>query len=252
MRYLTFILFVFLFIQCKNNEKNVSLSQNDTTSSLEKSEENSTKEGDLVKRSDNSEEQLSEVPFKEGKSSKSGDWVELSGKDGFLLDIKYATKDNFTKKVIYDCEACFLRPEVAQALINAQKEIEEKYGYGIKLLDCYRPRPFQQRLWDIMPDKNYVAPPAQGSMHSRGTAIDLTLVDAHGKELDMGTPFDYFGEEAHQDYKGHSDSVNRHRYILRSTMKKFGLEQIRTEWWHYSYRAKSYPLEDWLWPCNSN
>ncbi len=245
------IFFVFLLIQCKNNEKNESISQNATPSMIEKSSESSSKEDDNVNEIESLEEQKSEVPSKNMKNTKSEEWVELSEKDGFLMDIKYATNDNFTKKVIYDCEACFLRPEVAQALIDAQEEIKEKYGYGIKLLDCYRPRPYQQRLWDIMPDKNYVAPPAQGSMHSRGTAIDLTLVDSDGQELDMGTPFDYFGEEAHQDYKGHSDAVNRHRYILRSTMKKYRLEQIRTEWWHYSFRAKSYPLEDWVWPCDN-
>lgn len=194
----------------------------------------------------------SEGSDKEEKSNRireKGTWVELSEKDGFLIEIKYATHDNFTKQTIYDCEACFLRPEVAGALIEARKEIREKYGYGIKLLDCYRPGPYQQRLWDIMPNEDYVAHPMKGSMHSRGTAVDLTLVDKDGQELDMGTPFDYFGEEAHQDYKGHSDAVNRHRYILRSTMKKYGLQQIRTEWWHYSYRDKSYPLEDWVWEC---
>lgn len=250
MKKILFLALVFSFFQCKDVQNNGSNkgsenemvqkdkdveTQNDTGESLKSNE-------DVV--SDNSNE-----VGDSGKSLIGKDWVELDEADGFLIDIKYATTDNFTKTIIYDCQACYLRPEVAQALKDAQQEVLKKFGYGIKLLDCYRPQPFQQRLWDVMPDKNYVAPPEKGSMHSRGTAVDLTLVDKEGNELDMGTPFDYFGEEAHQDYKGHSDAVNRHRYILRSTMKKFGLEQIRTEWWHYSYREKNYPLEDWVWDC---
>ena len=239
------------FLQCKDAPdyfKNDS--QEGDAIVTQNKKKNVPSENDNVKGTHNKGKGAPVKGDEEDEKTMGLDWVKISEKDGFLIEIKYATKDNFTRKVIYDCEACFLRPEVAQALIEARKEILEKYGYGIKLLDCYRPGPFQQRLWDIMPDEDYVAHPEKGSMHSRGTAVDLTLVDLDGNELDMGTPFDYFGEEAQQDYKGHSDAVNRHRYILRSTMKKYGLEQIRTEWWHYSYRARSYPLEDWVWECN--
>ncbi len=248
MKNIYFFLAIVLLFQCKMES---SSTKNENKVLQTQSEDNNSEEPENTIDANPSVEVNIEKknPDKEVKRSEES-WVELSEKDGFMVDIKYATKDNFTKKVIYDCGACYLRPEIAQALVEALDEIKSKYGYGIKLLDCYRPRPFQQRLWDVMPDKNYVAPPEKGSMHSRGTAIDLTLVDSEGEELDMGTPFDFFGEEAHQDYKGHSDAVNRHRYILRSTMKKYGLEQIRTEWWHYSYRAKTYPLEEWVWPCN--
>ena len=108
------------------------------------------------------------------------------------LDIRYATTNNFTKAKIYDCPRCLLRPEAAEALVKAHKMLQKK-GLGLKMFDCYRPRPYQQRLWDKVPNADYVTPPAKGSMHSRGAAVDLTIVDANGKELDMGTPYDFLG-----------------------------------------------------------
>lgn len=117
------------------------------------------------------------------------------------------------------------------------------------MFDCYRPRPYQQRLWDKKSDPNYVTPPAQGSMHSRGAAVDLTLVDAKGVELDMGTPYDFFGEKAHTDYTKLPAKVLENRRLLREAMEAAGFKGIRTEWWHFSYRLKQYPLSDYVWPC---
>lgn len=186
---------------------------------------------------------------KKSGNANTEEWVELSENEGFLLDIRYATTNNFTKKKIYDCAKCYVRPEAAKQLLEIQKELKNKFGYSIKLFDCYRPRPYQQRLWDIVPNPQYVTPPNKGSMHSRGLAVDLTLVDKNGKELDMGTAFDFFGAEAHQGYAGHTDAVKRHRWILKSTMEKHGFGSIRTEWWHYSYKAISAPLDTWVWDC---
>lgn len=177
------------------------------------------------------------------------DWKEIDNTSGIDIDIKYATKDNFTKKKIYDCGKCYLRPEAAAKLLEIHNVLKEKHGYGIKVFDCFRPRPYQQRLWDIMPNPSYVTPPEKGSMHSRGLAVDLTIVDKNGKELDMGTPYDFFGKEAHQDYAGHSTEINKNRKLLKSIMEENGFGSIRTEWWHYSYRTKSYPLDDWVWEC---
>lgn len=164
------------------------------------------------------------------------------------LDIRYATTNNFTGSKIYDCAQCYLRPETAQALARAQVQLQRQ-GLSLKLFDCYRPRPYQQRLWDKVPNPDYVAPPAKGSMHSRGAAVDLTIVDAQGKELDMGTPYDFFGREAHTDYTQLPDSVLKNRQLLRRVMEEAGLKGIRTEWWHFSYQKKLYPLSDWVWDC---
>lgn len=176
-------------------------------------------------------------------------WVEMTGGQGFSVDIRYATSNNFTKKKIYDCGRCYLRPEAAGALMAIQAELKETHGYSIKLFDCFRPRPYQQRLWDAVPDPDYVTPPAKGSMHSRGLAVDLTIADKNGRELDMGTEYDFFGEEAHQDFKGLNPEVAKNRQLLKGIMEKHGFNSIRTEWWHYSYGKKSYPLDNWVWPC---
>lgn len=164
------------------------------------------------------------------------------------LDIKYATTDNFTKSKIYDCPKCLLRPEAAAAIVQAHRQLQ-KQNLGLKMFDCYRPRPYQQRLWDKVPNPDYVTPPARGSMHSRGAAVDLTIVDAAGKELDMGTPYDFFGREAHTDYLRHSPAVLKNRELLRSTLAAVGFKGIRTEWWHFSFQGKDFPLSDEVWEC---
>lgn len=164
------------------------------------------------------------------------------------IDIRYATDNNFTKTKIYDCAQCLLRPEAAEAIVKANKALKAK-GLSLKMFDCYRPRPYQQRLWDKVPDPNYVTPPAKGSMHSRGAAVDLTIVDANGKELNMGTPYDFFGVEAHTDNMKLPAEVLKNRQLLRETLEAVGFKGIRTEWWHFSYQAKKFPLSDYVWPC---
>jgi len=166
-----------------------------------------------------------------------------------VLDIKYATTDNFTKSKIYDCPSCLLRPEAAEAIVKAHKSLRKR-GLGLKMFDCYRPRLYQQRLWDKVPNPDYVTPPAKGSMHSRGAAVDLTLVDANGKELDMGTPYDFFGKEAHTDNNNLPTKVLANRQLLRETLAAVGFKGIRTEWWHFSYQNKVWPLSDYVWPCD--
>lgn len=165
------------------------------------------------------------------------------------LDIRYATTDNFTKAKIYDCPRCLLRPEAAEAIAKAHKMLQKK-GLGLKMFDCYRPRPYQQRLWDKVPNPDYVTPPVKGSMHSRGAAVDLTIVDGSGKELDMGTPYDFFGVAAHTDHTNLPAKVLANRRLLRETLQAVGFKGIRTEWWHFSFQGKNYPLSDYVWPCD--
>ena len=164
-------------------------------------------------------------------------------------EIRYATANNFTKAVIYDCPACLLRPEVAEALVQVNQSLR-KQGLYLKVFDCYRPGPYQQRLWDKVPNPDYVTPPAKGSMHSRGAAVDLTIVDATGKELNMGTEFDFFGVEAHTDNLNLPAEVLKNRNTLRDAMEATGFKGIRTEWWHFSYQKKQFPLSDYVWPCH--
>lgn len=176
-------------------------------------------------------------------------WVNLAKiAPSIVIDMRYATTDNFVKEQMYLCGACYLRPKVASAIIDIHKELQGK-GFGLKMFDCFRPRPIQQKLWNKVPDARYVTPPTKGSMHNKGAAVDLTIVDSLGNELDMGTPFDYFGEEAYHTYTKHSDTIAANRALLKTTMETAGFRSIRTEWWHYSFTKKHYPLSDMLWEC---
>jgi D-alanyl-D-alanine dipeptidase len=166
-----------------------------------------------------------------------------------VLDLRYATTNNFVKEKMYECGRCYLRTEVAQAAVQVHQDLK-KQGYGgLKMYDCYRPRSVQYQLWKKVPNPQYVADPRKGSMHNRGSAIDLTIVDKNGKELDMGTEYDFFGEEAHYDYTKHSAEVLKNRRLFRAAMEKRGFNGIRTEWWHFSYAKKKYNLSDFKWKC---
>src|SRR5688572_28395949 len=99
-------------------------------------------------------------------------WTELTSKDGYVVDIKYATTDNFVNEAVYPCGRCFLKPAAAKSISIIRDKLA-KEGYKLKFFDCYRPRPVQQNLWDKVPDPNYVARPSEGSMHNRGVAVDL-------------------------------------------------------------------------------
>jgi len=177
------------------------------------------------------------------------DFIDLTKRiPNLLLDIRYATPNNFTGTKIYDCPRCLLRPEAAEAIAQAQQQLANK-GYQFKMFDCYRPKAYQQRLWDKVPNPDYVTPPNKGSMHSRGAAVDLTLTDLLGNELDMGTPYDFFGVEAHTDFLKLPEQVLKNRKLLKETMESVGFSGIRTEWWHFSYQGKPFPLDDYLWPC---
>lgn len=176
-------------------------------------------------------------------------WTEIPRLDPtILLDLRYATDNNFVKEKMYDCGRCFYRPDVAKALVRAHKALQKK-GYGLKMYDCYRPRPIQWKLWNKVPDPRYVADPRKGSMHNRGMAADLTIVDSDGKELDMGTDFDFFGKEAYHAYTELPRQMLENRKLLLNAMSEVGMKHTTTEWWHYSYRAKTFAIDDWVWPC---
>jgi len=177
-------------------------------------------------------------------------WTELLANDStVLLDIRYATENNFTKKQIYDCARCFLRPEVAEQLNKFRARLDEQYNLGIILYDCYRPRPYQQKLWDIVPDPRFVGNPAKGSMHNRGMAIDVGLIDSLGNILDMGSDFDHFGQESFHSATNISKEAIKNRKLLKDEMAMFGFLPITSEWWHYSYRQNVQELSDWVWGC---
>ena len=116
-----------------------------------------------------------------------------------LLEIRYATANNFTHTALYDRPECWLNGVAAARLDAVQKELETQ-GLGLKVWDCYRPLSVQKKFWALVPDERYVANPAKGSRHNRGAAVDLTLVGAGGSELLMPTAHDDFTTRAHRDF----------------------------------------------------
>lgn len=158
---------------------------------------------------------------------------------GIVLDMRYATANNFTGKAVYPSGRCYLLADIAKRVAAVHKALKAK-GLGLKVYDCYRPFSVQQRFWAIMPDERYVLEPrrengviVKSSRHNRGAAVDVTLVDAHGQELAMPTEFDDFTEKAHRGSKAASAEASRNSAILEQAMAAQGFEPLPTEWWHY-------------------
>jgi D-alanyl-D-alanine dipeptidase len=173
-----------------------------------------------------------------------GELVNLSEiNPDIIIELKYATTDNFLQKKLYADTTCYLLRVVAEKLDQAQKLLARD-GLGLKVYDGYRPLAVQEKMWQLMPKPGYVANPfAGGSHHNRGAAVDLTLVDANGHELEMPTGFDTFTERAHQFSKEPTPTQRANRLLLRMVMEKVGLVPIRTEWWHFQLPdAKKYPI----------
>lgn len=167
----------------------------------------------------------------------------------FIYEMKYATEDNFLKAKVYDCAECYLRLKTVKALIAANADFQ-KLGYKIKIFDCYRPLSIQKRMWDIVPNPEYVANPAKGSIHNRGGAVDITLVDKSGNELDFGTAFDHFGVEAGHDYTKLPKKVRNNRKLLKKIMVQNGFRAFKSEWWHYDFAgALGDKVSNFNWIC---
>ncbi len=154
---------------------------------------------------------------------------------GIALDIRYATRNNFTHKRIYPDAKAYLREPAAKALKSVQEGLNN-IGLGLKVFDAYRPYSATVKFYEVYPDTNFVAAPWRGSRHNRGCAVDVTLVDLKtGEELPMPTPFDDFSEKAGHTYTDLPDTVVKNRELLREIMARFGFEHYEYEWWHYDY-----------------
>lgn len=176
-------------------------------------------------------------------------WIDFPENDLQHLDIRYATENNFVNEQLYPCGKCFLRKEAATALNSVAKSLAQ-INFKLVLFDCYRPKPIQQKLWDKVPNPSYVTPPHKGSMHNRGVAVDLSIMDSNGEYLDMGTTYDFFGVEAHTDNMNLPAIVLKNRKLLMNLMVKHGFKGIRTEWWHFALASGEYEIADWQWECD--
>ncbi|MGB9701889.1 MAG: M15 family metallopeptidase [Candidatus Kapaibacteriota bacterium] len=160
-----------------------------------------------------------------------------------VTDIRYATKNNFTGKVIYTLPKAFLRLPVAEALLKVQDSLS-KLGLGLKIFDAYRPYAATLKFYEVFPDTNFVANPRFGSRHNRGAAVDLTLINLTTKEeLKMPSQFDDFSEKAHPDYMNLPEDVIKNRTLLFDIMSLYGFTHYPSEWWHFDYKDwKLYPI----------
>jgi len=158
------------------------------------------------------------------------------------LFIAYATAGNFTGNPVYKKPLCYLHPDAALCLKKAIK-LAAPLGLRFKIFDAFRPQEAQEALWAHTPDPDFVADPKRGSNHTRGVAIDLTLTDSSGKELDMGTAFDAFTPLSFHAVTDIPLEAQKNRLMLLGIMTAAGWNLNKNEWWHYQlFHAESYPL----------
>jgi D-alanyl-D-alanine dipeptidase len=241
---LSLILFVpFLFFSCEEKQSGIVHVQDkpvfDTTSRIEK------KKVDTVALTDSIQSKKSALEMELDSLG----LVNVQSLDSTILtDLKYSTPLNFIGVDVYgDFDQCYLQEDVAGKLVNAQKYLREKYPYySLVVFDAVRPLSIQQKMWDTLalpPGEKikYLSNPKHFSLHNYGAAVDLSIADQNGILLDMGTPFDFFGEKAHPVKEQEllaTGELTQHeisnREILRSVMRKAGFFGIQTEWWHFN------------------
>lgn len=178
--------------------------------------------------------------------SESRDFVEIRVSDRVAIDLKYATTDNFMRENVYqDFRRAFLHKLAFQKFEKAIQHLQKsRPEHKFLVLDALRPRSVQRILWNKVKgttEEKYVANPDKGSMHNFGLALDLTIVDEHGRWLDMGSGFDDFRElsqpilEDQFIEKGVLTATHmRNRLLLRDAMQAGGFLTIKTEWWHFN------------------
>ena len=159
-----------------------------------------------------------------------------------LVELPYATPDNFMGQAVYRFSDAWLRLGTAKKLAAAQEMLRNR-GLGLKIWDAFRPPAAQFIMWEVLPDDDFVANPHKGfSNHSRGNAVDVTLVDQNGAELPMPTEFDDFSPRAHRDYSGLDAERAANAILLEKTMEEAGFKPYFGEWWHFADRDV-YPVE---------
>src|SRR5438876_8154709 len=146
-----------------------------------------------------------------------------------ILDLRYATDDNFLGRKVYpDGARCLLRRETVERLkVAAQTLLKD--GHRLRVFDCFRPLAVQWEMWKIFPRPGYVADPCKGSNHNRGTAVDVGLSDKGGKELEMPTPFDTFSKAAHHSFEGGTLASKKNQETLKRAMEAAGFKKNRME-----------------------
>ena len=173
--------------------------------------------------------------------------MTLGAVSAISVDLRYASPDNFVQRAVYGGLDCaWLRREAAVALLQAADWLStQRPGYRLLVLDALRPQRVQEVLWKELqgtPLRQYLADPERGSIHSFGMALDLTLLDPQGREVDMGSGFDEMCLLSHPDHEAEhlalgllSSQQLIERGWLRAAMRQAGFQTINTEWWHFDY-----------------
>ncbi len=182
-----------------------------------------------------------------------GNLIRLLDVDAdFIIDLKYATEDNFTGKKIYASAECYIDRHTAEILVKA-KDIFKKDGYRVKVFDAYRPISAQAKFWEVMPDDNFVARPPDMTKitkfrptHMNGLCVDITLTDMEGNELVMPTAFDELTEKASLNYPGHTGEGKKNGEYMKQVMESVGFQAYDGEWWHfYDVSTEPTPFMDY-------
>jgi len=154
---------------------------------------------------------------------------------GLVLDIRYATTDNFTGEKIYNLARAYARKPVAESLKKIQADLKPQ-GLGIKIFDAYRPYKATVKFYEVYRDTTYVASPYRGSRHNRGCALDLTIINLKtGEELKMPTGFDSFQKAAWPTSPVKDPAILKNRTLLINAMQKHGFKVNSSEWWHFDF-----------------
>lgn len=186
------------------------------------------------------------------------DFRPLASIDGLRVDLRYASANNFVGHSLYgELDCAWLHREAAAGLAAAVAWLRQRHpGYTLLVLDAMRPHRVQERLWEELAGtelRQYLADPARSSIHSFGMAVDVTLLDAQGAELDMGTGFDEFTLLSHPRHEQQhlaegllSEAHISNRLMLRQAMLECGFVGIMTEWWHFDFGDRSLVRENYL------
>lgn len=192
------------------------------------------------------ERALKSSPPQESGSFREPELVEIPSLDGKIRkDIRYATAHNFMATPLYSTPKAYLQEEVTQALVRVSSRVNE-YGFGLQILDAYRPWFVTKMFWDATPPalRKYVADPEKGSRHNRGASVDLTLYDlGSAKPVAMTSGYDEFSLRSAPDFAGGTSLQRWHRDMLRLAMEEEGFSVYPDEWWHFDHKSwKEYPL----------
>jgi D-alanyl-D-alanine dipeptidase len=174
--------------------------------------------------------------------------IELITLDNtIMLDIRYATADNFVGRAVYNESRAFLQRPAADGVVRVHRALES-FGLGLVIYDGYRPWSITKLFWEVVPTEHriYVADPAKGSKHNRGCAVDLGVFHRHtGEAVPMPSGFDEFTERASPDYTGGTDEERGNRDLLRRLMEAEGFIVNPNEWWHFDHSDwEKHPIYD--------